>query len=185
MQGMKTRWHQHVYAARSNRGGRGHHLGAAIRLFGVEAFAHEVLEVVATASEASEAERWWIAHFGSDQKALGYNIEHGGIQRQTVTPESQEKMRAAWTPERREALGKRRRGVSMPEETRRKSSESHRALWEAMTSEERRTRSKARAGKKWTAAERSKHEEIRRARSEARRALRALPLFEDAKKERV
>ncbi len=53
-------------------------LTRAIRKYGRDAFDHEVLEECSTLEAANEAEQWWIAHFGSDDLVLGYNLDAGG-----------------------------------------------------------------------------------------------------------
>lgn len=134
VQSPSLRWAQHVYAAKS---GRNNHFGAAIRQHGVSAFEHDILEVLPDVDEANDAERWWIAHFGSNDKRLGYNIEGGGYARGKAPPETCERMRAKWTPERKRALGDRRRGAANTEASKRRASETKRAQWTALTPEQR------------------------------------------------
>lgn len=74
LHGMKARWRNHVRQA--SKGG-GFLLHEAIRKYGAEAFAHELLEVVTTIDAANAAEQKWIAAL----KTLapnGYNLRNGG-----------------------------------------------------------------------------------------------------------
>ena len=75
---LEKRWLEHVYFANNPDSKYHFYFHRAIRKHGAENFAHEVLEVVDTLGAAREAEAWWIAHFGSDDHALGYNITAGG-----------------------------------------------------------------------------------------------------------
>jgi hypothetical protein len=100
---MRVRWTSHLKAARD---GSQLVFARAIRKYGPSAFTHEVLEEADTLDAANEAEQWWIAHFGSDDRALGYNVEPGGGAKVTH-PDTRQKMRdrhAARSPEEKEAL---------------------------------------------------------------------------------
>lgn len=72
---MEHRWKGHLSDARK---GDTKPFYCAIRKYGVDSFDHEVLEVVTTLDAANEAEQWWIAHFGSTDLVLGYNLSRGG-----------------------------------------------------------------------------------------------------------
>lgn len=89
--GMQRRWISHL--AEAKRGARGR-FANALRKYGRAAFSHDVLEELDTRREANEAEQWWIAHFGSTDKALGYNIEAGGDAK-NQHPETKSKLRRA------------------------------------------------------------------------------------------
>ncbi len=143
------RWLEHLSMARRGAGFPSH---AALRKYGADAFDHEVLETVDTLDAANEAETWWIAHFGSDARGIGYNIAVGG----GVGPMSEDTrrvlsvaLRLAWAtkpPEvraeiaQRRESGKRARGQTAAERSalgRRAAA----ALIDQSTPEERRARS--------------------------------------------
>lgn len=74
---MAHRWHQHCAQAAKSSGLRSHWY-AALRVYGKEAFSHEVLEVCASLEAASASEQKWIAHFDSTNPERGYNHTKGG-----------------------------------------------------------------------------------------------------------
>ena len=102
MHGMMSRWKRHMSGAKRNEGCP--YLGYAIRKYGAEAFAHEVLETCETLEAANEAEQWWIAHFGTTDRALGYNLDDGGAVHSTH-PETRAKIAASVVKRRTVALG--------------------------------------------------------------------------------
>lgn len=107
-QPVKQRWH----------GGRGY-IGNpafwnAIQKYGWDNFEHVVLETGLSPEEASEKERFYIAHFRSLNTQNGYNIDLGGVTRYSLSEESRRK------------ISESRRGKKMPpmsEERRKRLSE--------------------------------------------------------------
>ncbi len=75
---MLKRWNQHVYNAIAKRGRGCAHFWAAIRLYGKDAFSHEVLEVCHDLESANVAEQKWIDHFKTRDPAFGFNLCPGG-----------------------------------------------------------------------------------------------------------
>ena len=74
---MMWRWNRHVYAA--NKQTRGwSHFANAIRLYGKDAFSHEVLESCDSLEEANAAEIKWIEHFRTRDPEYGFNLAKGG-----------------------------------------------------------------------------------------------------------
>jgi group I intron endonuclease len=115
-QSMEQRWTKHVIKALNNTSSS-RAFAAAIRKHGPSVFSHEVLDIVATQDGADRAERAWIAHLAC-MTPDGYNIAAGGqvvhehyieFSRQgraAQTPDMivarTEKIKAAWTPEKKE-----------------------------------------------------------------------------------
>jgi general stress protein YciG len=120
-----VRWREHVSRARQPRTA----FHKAIHDFGPEAFTGEILERLGTLAEAQEAEVWWIAHFGTEDRALGYNATGGGDGHVTAA-DTKEKLREA---------GKRQKANQTPEQRReiaRKGEAQRRATMAARTPEE-------------------------------------------------
>lgn len=67
---------------------------AAIKKYGWDGFAHEVLETGLTEKEASEAERLYIDFYDTNKKNKGYNIQPGGISAGGMSEEGKESLRA-------------------------------------------------------------------------------------------
>lgn len=116
---MEKRWKDHVRDANSRKD---YMFQRAIRKYGPESFDHEVLEVCTTSEAANEAEQWWIAHFGSNDPTLGYNLESGGGVGKTVHPETRAKIgkiskaaAASKTPEQRRAQAAAGQALLTPE----------------------------------------------------------------------
>ena len=104
---MAERWKQHEYQALNRKKGCPIFF-AAIRKYGSDAFTHEVLEETDTLGAASDAEQWWIAHFCSDDRRFGYNMELGGSA--PMSAETRAKMSASrkghpTSPETRKKIG--------------------------------------------------------------------------------
>lgn len=74
---MLKRWNQHVYTANGKMKGWSH-FANAIRVYGKDAFSHEVLEVCHDLDSANEAEKRWIAHFDTTNPEKGFNFKSGG-----------------------------------------------------------------------------------------------------------
>ncbi len=75
---MLARWNQHVANAKAKRGKGCAHFWAAIRLYGKDAFSHEVLEVCETVDLANAAEERWIEKLCTRDPAKGFNLAKGG-----------------------------------------------------------------------------------------------------------
>jgi hypothetical protein len=79
---MLKRWNRHVYNAlhpnKSKHNGRSH-FASAIRKYGKDAFAHEVLEVCNLLEAAQLAEECWIELFETRDPAKGFNLMRGGL----------------------------------------------------------------------------------------------------------
>jgi len=75
---MLFRWNQHVRNAMEKRGKGCAHFWAAIRLYGKDAFSHEVLETCGTLEAANAAEERWIEELGTRDPERGFNLAKGG-----------------------------------------------------------------------------------------------------------
>jgi group I intron endonuclease len=110
---MHRRWVRHCYDARR---GSEFHFHRAIRLYGCDAWIHEVLqESILTREDAKDAEREWIQKLRTNESTLGYNMTKGGdgVQCLKFSEASRKKMSDA-----------RRRRPPPSEETKRRISES-------------------------------------------------------------
>jgi group I intron endonuclease len=182
--GVAHRWVSHVWLA--SHGATKSRFHEAIREHGPTAFDHEVLETVLTRQEANEAEQWWIAHFGSDDRVLGYNLEAGGGVGKTVHPDTRAKLsagcrqreaakpleqRLAWGRKLAESLTQEQRSARARKGHEAKSFEDHsvmfKRLWADKTQEE---RSEAGA-KRWSNKSQEQRAEHSRRLSEGRAAL--------------
>ncbi len=76
-QSWQQRWKNHCFAAKTSKNGRWH-FPNAIRMYGPEAFNHEVLEVCSTLEEANAAEIKWIVHHDTRNPEKGFNLAPGG-----------------------------------------------------------------------------------------------------------
>ncbi len=76
---MMERWNQHVYSSLNRPEGKKSHLWAAIRLYGKEAFSHEILETCDTLEAANAAEERWIEKLGTRDMTRGFNLTRGGL----------------------------------------------------------------------------------------------------------
>lgn len=76
---MLVRWNRHVYDAVKRGRGVNSHFGSAIRLYGKDAFSHEVLEMCETLELANAAEERWIEELGTRDPSKGFNIMRGGL----------------------------------------------------------------------------------------------------------
>lgn len=75
---MMGRWNQHVRNAQLKVGKGCHHFWNAIRLYGKNAFSHEVLEVCDNIEAANLAEVKWIEKLGTTDSKKGFNLMRGG-----------------------------------------------------------------------------------------------------------
>lgn len=95
-QTMEARWKSHVYAALNPKGKNCTFLfPKAIRKYGKDAFAHEVLEVCDSLEGANAAEQKWIDQLKTTDPSLGYNMEPGGGASGPRSPEMKAKVSAA------------------------------------------------------------------------------------------
>ncbi len=78
---MMQRWNRHVYSANYKKDGKFHitsHFPNAIRKYGKEAFAHEILEICLTLESANAAEEKWIKFYDTTNPKKGFNSIKGG-----------------------------------------------------------------------------------------------------------
>lgn len=75
---MLQRWNQHAYCAFRKVGKGCAHFWNAIRLYGKDAFSHEVLRQCASLEEANAYEAYFIDLFRTRDPELGFNLEPGG-----------------------------------------------------------------------------------------------------------
>lgn len=120
---MMFRWNRHVYDA--TRLKRRTHFTNAIRKYGKNAFAHEVLEVCYDFEVASLAERCWIELYDTRNPEMGFNFLEGGRgdDRRSV-PNSPWK-----TPGFRERHAKAMKGVLQKPEVKKKMSDASKKAW--------------------------------------------------------
>ena len=127
----------------------------AIKKYGWDSFAHEILEENLSFEEACEKERFYIKKFKSLTCENGYNLEDGGCANHTMSEESRVKIAAAvrgrkrppMTLEQRKKISVAHIGKKMPpksEETRRKLSEANKG--KKFSEEHRRHISEAKTG---------------------------------------
>jgi len=76
-QTMERRWAEHVSKAKSAKGGRWH-FPNAIRKYGKNAFAHDILAVCETLEEANRIEQDKIEEFRTRDPRFGFNLAEGG-----------------------------------------------------------------------------------------------------------
>jgi hypothetical protein len=84
---MMERWNRHVYDANKFRNGKPlnmAHFPNAIRKYGKEAFAHEILEKCSTLELANRAEIRWIEHYKTRNPLFGFNLARGGSSKPIV-----------------------------------------------------------------------------------------------------
>lgn len=74
---MLARWNDHIYKAKSSKGGRWH-FPNAIRRYGKDAFDHEVLQICSSLEEANAAEQYWIWVYDTRNPLRGFNLAEGG-----------------------------------------------------------------------------------------------------------
>jgi group I intron endonuclease len=65
--------------------GSGKRLNAAIRKYGYENFLKEIIEYCDSEKHMAEREKYWIAHFDSTNRLIGYNLTKGGEGGDTFT----------------------------------------------------------------------------------------------------
>lgn len=75
---MMQRWNQHVYDAVRKAGKGCAHFWNAIRLYGKDAFSHEVLTTCSSLEEANAYEAYFIDLFRTRDPEFGFNLEPGG-----------------------------------------------------------------------------------------------------------
>ena len=155
---LKERIRRHQ--CRAQRGDRRGAFQVAILEHGFSAFAWEQIDTAETAEELDEKEKYWIAHYQSDNPAHGYNGTTGGI-KTVYTQETRQKMSEAQKGEKGYWHGK-----TFSEEHRRKISKAHKGKKKPpRTAEHRRKLSKALTGRKgipWSAEQHRKHSETQK-----------------------
>jgi hypothetical protein len=75
---MMHRWNQHCAQAKHLKSEKRSHFAAAIRKYGKDAFAHEVLETVDSLEAACEAEKRHMRDLKTQDPRFGFNIASGG-----------------------------------------------------------------------------------------------------------
>jgi group I intron endonuclease len=120
---MDQRWLRHVAESRKQKSGCWA-FHAAIRKHGVDAFGHEILDVVYTEDGAKRAERAWIAHLNC-RLPNGYNVLAGGeLDSRTMSAEALRerafKSANSQTPEERSEKARRGAASQTPEQRREK-----------------------------------------------------------------
>lgn len=68
-----------------NYHGSGAIIKKAIEKYGIQNFTKEVIDKAETKEELSEKEKYWILHFNSTDKNIGYNISNGGDGGDTIS----------------------------------------------------------------------------------------------------
>ena len=119
----------------NGRGYRKHeHFWSAIEKYGWEQFSHETLKDGMTKEEAENAEKFLIQIFRSTDPQYGYNKSLGGESGLKVTDETRQKISKSLRdyykshPEVVEQMRNRQLGTRHSEETKRKMSETHKAM---------------------------------------------------------
>ena len=74
-----------------------------IQKLGWNNFEHIILEKDIAEDQVDNRERFWIAHFDATNPLKGYNKLSGGRHGGTMSEEAKNKIKIAWTPERRQA----------------------------------------------------------------------------------
>jgi hypothetical protein len=75
---MMFRWNQHLSNAMHKHGKGCAHFWNAIRKYGKEAFAHEILETCTSLKDANTAEQKWIDFHDTRNPEKGFNLARGG-----------------------------------------------------------------------------------------------------------
>jgi hypothetical protein len=65
--------------------GSGVIINNAIKKYGIENFLKEVIDTATTKKELSEKEKYWISHYNSTNREIGYNISNGGDGGDTIS----------------------------------------------------------------------------------------------------
>lgn len=105
---LTQRWNEHLFHGRAQH--PRFHIHAALKKYGPAAFTREVLEETTTLGAAQEAEQWWIAHFGSDDRVIGYNGTSGG-ECFVMSDAAKEKLRIACTRQKANQTPEERRAI--------------------------------------------------------------------------
>lgn len=134
---MERRWSDHLIQAKRLKDERRSHFAAAIRLYGKNAFFHEVLEVCSDLEVANLAEECWIELFETRNPAKGFNLKRGGdhiphpIRNPWDRPEYREAALArAADPVLRAFITEATRAATNAPEVRAKRSATRKAQWE-------------------------------------------------------
>jgi group I intron endonuclease len=149
-QRLRKRFQQHLSDARTRAGCTA--LAGAIRKYGSENFAVELLQRCASEKELNEAERFWIERLNC-YAPDGYNIREGGSRGRMAESTKEKMRRRAFSPEHRSKISaacKGRKGNSgsfTPERQRGEGTKSHKLTWEKV----REIRRRVAGGEKQTA----------------------------------
>jgi hypothetical protein len=65
--------------------GSGVIINNAIKKYGIENFLKEVIDTATSKKELSEKEKYWISHYNSTNREIGYNISNGGDGGDTIS----------------------------------------------------------------------------------------------------
>ncbi|MFP3041874.1 GIY-YIG nuclease family protein [Treponema primitia] len=152
---------------------RRYSFGIAILEHGFESFVWEQIDTAETKEELGQKEKYWIAHYQSDDPEHGYNMTSGGI---SFVPNAEWRKRNS---ESHKGLPSHNKGKHLSDETKRKLSEAlkgkpknHSKGWakgEGHTEEHRRKISEALRGEKNPMFGKHPSEETRRKLSEAQK----------------
>jgi group I intron endonuclease len=74
-QGYKTRWYKHCSDAIRDCG---FPLHLAMQKHGIANFKIEVIDIANTIQELKDKEKYWISHYNSNNREIGYNLTEGG-----------------------------------------------------------------------------------------------------------
>lgn len=124
---LTIRWRQHKSKLKANKHPN-QHLQYAYNQYGLEAFKYEILEEC-TLEQRNEREIYWIEYYKSTDPNYGYNLQSGGCQNQTISPETKEKIvhdllnRGPMSEETKRKISEANRGHIMSEEQRQQISE--------------------------------------------------------------
>lgn len=125
---LSVRWRQHV-----NPGSNCRLLGYAIKKYGADAFSVTELDIAETKDQLDALEVFYIALFGSQKRARGYNLAPGGEsgKASAETRELLSRMRKGKkkSPEHLAKIAAALTGKKASPEARAKMSAAHKALW--------------------------------------------------------
>lgn len=85
---LSFRWKRHQSTAKHSQAP----IHKALRKYGAQTFAVEELEQCLDAASLNTAESRWIAHFGSNLRAVGYNCTSGGDAGHVFTTEARQRI---------------------------------------------------------------------------------------------
>lgn len=110
---MEERWKGHLDKSKTNKSSYFHN---AIIKYGVDNWAHEVIEVIeGEISDAELAEKKWIAFYKSNIKEFGYNLTSGGNANSNLSSEVKQKISETVKKQMLDLKRRRRQSVFMKE----------------------------------------------------------------------